>query len=254
MLKPNGMLLPEKVFLMGQLIYSEDLPNMAYVLDTNLQRSSSSDVSSDMINDVIFNFQLFKNISTHLRAVKSNDVNVFFQSLSRENDLDVQNNEPNKSTNYIIAEYINRYKVYVYLCVCNFTLKFFFKFYQCTFFYSMLQINQIFDLNSSLYSFEVLSDVHLLMEISETETIETIVNFGKINCAKRKTLPNALVCWYKIYLSPDHIHDTNKNNTFMNHTAIVFEDELRDIILRDKEVKIKVYQMKGLVKVTVVRL
>lgn len=39
--KPNGVLLPEKIFLMGQLVYSEDLPNMVYVQDVNLQRSNS---------------------------------------------------------------------------------------------------------------------------------------------------------------------------------------------------------------------
>lgn len=116
------------------------------------------------------------------------------------------------------------------------------------------QINQVFDLNSSLYSCEILSKTQILTEISQTETTEVVVNFGRISNAKRKALPNALVCWYKIHLSPDHIHDTRKNDSFMNHTAIVFEDELRDIILKDKEVKIKVHQMKGLVKVTVLNL
>ncbi|XP_011639146.1 protein arginine N-methyltransferase 9-like isoform X5 [Pogonomyrmex barbatus] len=40
LLKTNGVLLPEKIFLMGQLVYSEDLPNMVYVQDENVQRSS----------------------------------------------------------------------------------------------------------------------------------------------------------------------------------------------------------------------
>jgi len=38
------MLLPEKIFLMGQLVYSEDLPNMVYVQDENLQKLSSIDM------------------------------------------------------------------------------------------------------------------------------------------------------------------------------------------------------------------
>lgn len=116
----------------------------------------------------------------------------------------------------------------------------------------LLQINQIFDLNSSLYSCEIMSEARILVEINETETIETIVNFGEIS--NKGNLPNALICWYKIQLSPHHVHDTKKNDSFMNHTAIVFEDELRDIILRDKEVKIKVRQMKGLVKITILNL
>lgn len=95
-----------------------------------------------------------------------------------------------------------------------------------------------------------MSDARILIEINETETTEAIMNFGKINCVNT-TLPNSLICWYKIQLSSDHIHDTKKNESFMNHIAIVFEDELRDVILRDKEVKIKIYQMKGLVKITV---
>lgn len=98
-----------------------------------------------------------------------------------------------------------------------------------------------------------MSEARILIEINETETTETIVNFGEIN-NKEKILPNALICWYKIQLSPHHVHDTKKNDSFMNHTAIVFENELRDIILRDKEVKIKVHQMKGLVKITILNL
>lgn len=119
--------------------------------------------------------------------------------------------------------------------------------------FNLLQINQIFDLNSSLYSCEIMSEVRTLIEINETETTETIVNFGEINNKEGKILPNALICWYKIQLSPHHVHDTKKDS-FMNHTAIIFENELRDIILRDKEVKIKVHQMKGLVKITIVNL
>ncbi|EGI57314.1 PREDICTED: putative protein arginine N-methyltransferase 9 isoform X2 [Acromyrmex echinatior] len=194
LLKTNGVLLPEKIFLMGQLVYSEDLPNMVYVQNINLQRSSSFNTSTDMSSD-------------------------------SEDDLHVRDNianKVNKSTNYIIAEYINKYK-----------------------------INQIFDLNSSLYSCEIMSEARTLIEINETETTETIVNFGEIN--KGKILPNALICWYKIQLSSHHVHDTKKDS-FMNHTAIVFENELKDIILRDKEVKIKVHQMKGLVKITIVNL
>jgi len=118
----------------------------------------------------------------------------------------------------------------------------------------LLQINQIFDLNSSLYSCEILSEAQILVEINETDTTETIVNFGKIINKEGKILPNALICWYKIQLSPHHVHDTKKNDSFMNHTAIVFEDELRNIILRDKEIKIKVHQMKGLVKIVILNL
>lgn len=118
----------------------------------------------------------------------------------------------------------------------------------------LLQINQIFDLNSSLYSCKIISEAQTLIEMNETETTEAIVNFGQINCTKKKTLPNALICWYKVQLSPQHIHDTKKNDSFMNHTAIVFEDELRNIILKNKEVKIKIHQIKGLVKITVLNL
>jgi len=98
-----------------------------------------------------------------------------------------------------------------------------------------------------------MSEAQILVEINETETTETIVNFGKIINKEGKILPNALICWYKIQLSPYHIHDTKKDS-FMNHTAIVFEDELKNIILRDKEIKIKVHQMKGLVKIVILNL
>ncbi|XP_011707717.1 PREDICTED: putative protein arginine N-methyltransferase 9 isoform X1 [Wasmannia auropunctata] len=197
LLKPNGVLLPEKIFLVGQLVYSEDLPNMVYVQDINLQRSSSLPTSIDTSSDSEDGLHVRDNIASKV----------------------------NKSTNYVIAEYINKYK-----------------------------INQIFDLNSSLYSCEIMSDARILVEINETKTTETIVNFGEISNKEGKILPNALICWYKVQLSPYHVHDTKKNDSFMNHTAIVFEDELRDIILRGKEVKIKVHQMKGLVKIIILNL
>ncbi|XP_011344451.2 protein arginine N-methyltransferase 9 [Ooceraea biroi] len=194
LLKRNGILLPEKIFLMGQLVYSKDLPNMAYVQDANLQKSSCP-------------------FNTHSD-----------RSLDSKDDPHTRINTTNKSTNYVIAKYINKYK-----------------------------INQIFDLNSSLYSCEVFSEARTIIEINETETMEAIVNFGEIKTEK-DIFPNALLCWYKIQLGTDHVHDTMKNNSFMNHTAIIFEDELRDVILKNKTVKFKVYQVKGLVKVTVLNL
>ncbi|XP_029661156.1 protein arginine N-methyltransferase 9-like [Formica exsecta] len=200
LLKPNGVLLPEKIFLMGQLVYSEDLPNMVYVQDVNLQKSSNTSICID----------------DDLKSSDNED-----NPHSRNNTA----NKVNKSTNYIVAEHINKYK-----------------------------INQIFDLNSSLYSCEIMSEAQTLIEMNGTETTEAVVNFGQMNSTKRKTLPNALICWYKVQLSSQHIHDTKKNDSFMNHTAIVFEDELRNIILKDKEIKIKVHQMKGLVKITVLNL
>ncbi|XP_011172051.1 uncharacterized protein LOC105204607 isoform X2 [Solenopsis invicta] len=198
LLKTNGVLLPEKIFLMGQLVYSEDLPNMVYVKDANLQKLPCS-------------------FSTSITSLKDSK-----DDLHMWHDIA---NKMNKSRNYIIAEYINKFK-----------------------------INQIFDLNSSLYSCEIMSEAQKLVEINETETTETIVNFGEINNKEGETLPNALICWYKIQLGPYHVHDTKKNDSFMNHTAIVLEDELRDVILRDGEVKIKIHQMKGLVKITVLNL
>ncbi|KAL0133788.1 hypothetical protein PUN28_001036 [Cardiocondyla obscurior] len=194
LLTTNGVLLPQKIFLMGQLVYSEDLPNMVYVQDANVLRYS-------------FNTYIDTNLdSQDSQYMRDNRINKV------------------KRTNYKIAEHINKYK-----------------------------INQIFDLNWSLYSCEIMSEAQILVEINETETTETFVNFGKIN-NKGKTIPNALICWYKIQLSPHHVHNTKNNESFMNHTAIVLEDELRDIILRDKEVKIKIYQMKGLVKITILNL
>jgi len=49
LLKPNGILLPEKIFLIGQLVYSEDLPNMVYVQDVNLQTSSNTSICIDIV-------------------------------------------------------------------------------------------------------------------------------------------------------------------------------------------------------------
>lgn len=72
------------------------------------------------------------------------------------------------------------------------------------------------------------------------------MNFGKINATK---LPNALICWYEVRLTLNHNYDTKRNGSFMNHTAILLEDELKSIILRGNEVYIKVQQVEGVVRI-----
>ncbi|XP_076663837.1 protein arginine N-methyltransferase 9 isoform X2 [Andrena cerasifolii] len=191
LLKPNGMLLPEQIFLIGQLVFSEDLPNMVYVKDENLQ-----------------------GISPHV-----------FNASSSEKKFDEYPNEENTFCNtnsYGIAQHINQFK-----------------------------INQVFDLNSSLYLCERLSDVHLIIEMKESEIAERVVNFGKINATNEKPLPNALICWYKIRLTLNHSYDTKRNGSFMNHTAILLEDELKNTILQGNEVCIKVQQAEGVVRIKV---
>ncbi|XP_076630851.1 protein arginine N-methyltransferase 9 isoform X2 [Colletes latitarsis] len=190
LLKPNGILLPEQVFLIGQLVYSEDLPNMVYVKDENLQGMST----------LLFN--------TSSSETKSNYQNI-------------QNTFSNTNS-YGIAQHINEFK-----------------------------INQIFDLNSSLYLFEPLSNEVIIIEMKESEVAERIVNFGKINATKNKLLPNTLICWYKIRLTLNHNYDTRRNGSFMNHTAILLEDELKNIIVQGNEVCIKVQQAEGVVRIQV---
>lgn len=40
LLKPDGILLPQQIYLVGQLVYSAELSNMVYVKDSNVQRMS----------------------------------------------------------------------------------------------------------------------------------------------------------------------------------------------------------------------
>lgn len=115
----------------------------------------------------------------------------------------------------------------------------------------ILQINQIFDLNSSLYLYEPLSDVNVLIEMRENEVAERVINFGKISATNNKLLPNALVCWYKVRLTLNHNYDTKRNGSFMNHTAILLEDELKNSILQGNEVCIKVQQAEGIIRIKV---
>lgn len=185
LLKPNGILLPEQIFFVGQLVFSDDLPNMVYVEDKNLQNMST----------ITFNTSNFEK-GIH---------NTF-----------------NSTTSYGIAQYINEFK-----------------------------INQIFDLNSSLYLYEPLSDVNVLIEMRENEVAERVINFGKISATNNKLLPNALVCWYKVRLTLNHNYDTKRNGSFMNHTAILLEDELKNSILQGNEVCIKVQQAEGIIRIKV---
>ncbi|XP_076181472.1 protein arginine N-methyltransferase 9 isoform X2 [Ptiloglossa arizonensis] len=191
LLKPNGILLPEQIFLIGQLVYSEDLPNMVYVKDENLQGMSA----------LVFN--------TPSSEKKS------------DNYQNVQNTFSNTNS-YGIAQHINEFK-----------------------------INQIFDLNSSLYIHEPLSDEIIVIEMKESEVAERVVNFGKINATNNKPLPNTLICWYKIRLTLNHNYDTRRNGSFMNHIAILLEDELKNVILQGNEVCIKVQQAEGVIRIKV---
>ncbi|CAK9806939.1 Protein arginine N-methyltransferase 9 [Anthophora quadrimaculata] len=185
LLKPNGILLPEQIFFVGQLVFSEDLPNMVYVKDENLQDMS----------------KLTYNTSNFEKGIH----NVF-----------------NSTISYGIAQHINEFK-----------------------------INQIFDLNSSLYLYKALSDVNVLIEMRENEVAERVINFGKISATNNKSLPNALICWYKVRLTLNHNYDTKRNGSFMNHTAILLEDELKNTILQGNEVCLKVQQAEGVIRVKV---
>lgn len=115
----------------------------------------------------------------------------------------------------------------------------------------MFQINQIFDLNSSLYLYEPRSDVNVLIEMRENEVAERVINFGQISATNNKSLPNALVCWYKVRLTLNCNYDTKRNGSFMNHTAILLEDELKNAILQGNEVCIKVQQAEGVIRVKI---
>lgn len=81
---------------------------------------------------------------------------------------------------------------------------------------------------------------------------EKVINFGKIKSGKNGSVPNALVCWYKIYITDNNVHETRRNNSFMNHMAIIFENELQDKVLQDEDVCIKIQQMQDLVRISIV--
>lgn len=96
-----------------------------------------------------------------------------------------------------------------------------------------------------------MSEVKTLVEMDESEMKEEIVNFGKIDVKKNRLIPNALVCWYKICINDDITQETRRTNSFMNHMAIVFENELSDKVSYDEDVNIKIQQMRDLVKISV---
>lgn len=62
LLNPTGTLLPERIFLMGQLVYSEELPKMVSVKDENIQRFTESKSSDNTVSRIIvfyiFNYSL----------------------------------------------------------------------------------------------------------------------------------------------------------------------------------------------------
>lgn len=187
LLNPRGSLLPSKIFLMGQLVFSEDLPKMVRVKNSNLQRHGKSS----------------EKISDDDNSCESNST-----------ILDETN------TNYKIAEFINEYK-----------------------------INEVFDLNSSLYQHEIMSEMKVLLEMDETEIRECVVNFGKFQATEK--LPNALLIWYGIHLSENNVCETKRDDSFMNHMAVVLEDEIKNLVQCDNEVAIKILQMRDLIRINV---
>ncbi|XP_066592909.1 protein arginine N-methyltransferase 9-like isoform X2 [Prorops nasuta] len=185
LLKPSGILLPQEVYFMGQLIYSEDLPKMVYVKDINLQNTSSDDSNSD-----------------------------------KNSNQECAKNEI--CERYRIAKFINEYK-----------------------------IDQVFDLNSSLYMCHPLSDAQIMTQIVDGVQ-ESAVTFRSIDMKNNESLPNALVCWYKVKLTNEYIYSTNRINSFMNHMAVIFEDDSQNVMPKAADIKIKIRQMNGLISVKVI--
>lgn len=107
----------------------------------------------------------------------------------------------------------------------------------------------MFDLNPSLFSYDVLSDEKVLAEIEGSGESEAVIDFGKISVYGDKT-PNALLCWYRIEFSNHHEIDTKRKNSFINHTAIILEDQLEDAVLQKTNVKLRIFKMGDLVKIS----
>ncbi|KAJ8672731.1 hypothetical protein QAD02_003991 [Eretmocerus hayati] len=126
------------------------------------------------------------------------------------------------SSIYHISEYINKFK-----------------------------INQVFDLHSDLYYCDMLSDVEKLIEMDDAEMKEEIVDFKILESSNSKIHPNALICWYEIHLTDNIIQNTRRNNSFMNHMAFVYENEL-DQVANGENVSVKIQQMRDIVKVKIV--
>lgn len=163
-LSDDGIMLPRKIFLIGQLVYSKDLPRMVLVDDDNVQR------------------------------------------------------ELGKS-DYVIGEFVNQYS-------CR----------------------QRFDLDSTLYKYEEISEERVLVQIDEGNATSAVANFGKFE----GKVPNVLVCWYTIHLDGGNCVGSRRDNSFMNHSAIVIGEEINGVIERGEDVRFKVLQMKGLTRVTLV--
>lgn len=96
-----------------------------------------------------------------------------------------------------------------------------------------------------------MSEPKILAEINESEFNEEVIVFNKINAKSNQNIPNALLCWYKIFITDNLVIETKRNNSFMNHSAIVLENELKNKVLAGEDVYIKVKQMCNLVRVSV---
>lgn len=110
----------------------------------------------------------------------------------------------------------------------------------------------MFELNSSLYNYVAVSKSTTLAELDEAEMKREILNFGTVDLETSKVIPNALICWYKICVTDDITLETKRDNSFMNHTAIVLEKELLQQVLDKKDVQIQIQQMRDIVRIALV--
>ena len=112
------------------------------------------------------------------------------------------------------------------------------------------QINQVFDLNSSLYNYVALSEEKNILEVDDFDIKEIIVNFGKINLQKKELIPNSLIIWYKICIDASNECETKRNNSFMNHSAVIFETKMQEKVMQEKDIYIKFQKMYNLIRIT----
>ncbi|KZC14264.1 Putative protein arginine N-methyltransferase 10 [Dufourea novaeangliae] len=248
-LHKDGIVIPMSATLYVAAVQCEYIRNKSSVVFDEVQNSCplNFDNMSILLDDEYYDTEYLKNVKVNYITEPKVLFTVNFNDIS---DLQKFNVDGVKSSVNVKCEYdgtIDKFNNYQNI-KSSFNNK---NSYGIAQHINEFKIKQIFDLNSSLYLYEPLSNINILTEIKESEIAEQIVNFGKIYATTNRPLPNALICWYKIKLTLNHNYDTKRNGSFMNHTAILLEEELKNIVLQGNDVCIKVQQAESMIHIKV---
>lgn len=137
----------------------------------------------------------------------------------------------------VVAEFINQYRV------SDLAIELFWKKFLLSHWF---QLKQFYELNSSLYNCEFLSSPISLLEIDKSNETRGTTTLNRYRV--EDPLPNAIICFYKINFTEDLSCTTKRENSFVDHTALIIDEEMKSFSSNVEELKVEVSHYLGFIK------